>query len=81
MDHSQWEFLQREQEFTRLLEDADNNFFTYNVHIYIFYLVTSVTVILMTILLMVFLEHHVRLNILVRGLTVSKILHVETVVY
>ena len=73
MKHYQQEFLQREQDLTKPLEDADRNFLKNHVHIYRFYFVTSVLVILMSIVLVVFIADYDRLKVSVTGLTITKI--------
>ena len=75
--HSQQQFFQREQGFTRLLDAADKNFFRNNVHIYKFYFVTSVVTILTSIILIHFITDHVILKALVIELPQGKIPQVK----
>ena len=79
MKHSQQEFLMRDQDLFKLLADADKNFLANNVHIYRFYFVTLVTI-LMSIILMAFTADHVRLKVLGIGLATNKIPYVEVMV-
>ena len=80
MKHPNQEFLQRNQDLAKPLGEADKTFFTKNIHIYRFYFLTSVVVVLFTEILMFFITDHVRLKALVTGSTIFKILPVEAMV-
>ena len=72
MKHSQQEFLQTEQDFTKLLDNTGKNCFRDNVYIYRFYFLTSLVVILVSIILIILIGDHVRHKAFVTQLTICK---------
>ena len=72
MQNSQQDILQKEQDFTKLWENADKNIFRDKVHIYIFYFMTLVIAIIVPTILIYFIANHIRLNALVKSLTINK---------
>ena len=74
MKHFQQDIVQKEQSFTKHIENADINLLRDNVYIYRFYFMTSLVAIILSIILIYVIADHFRLKDLVTGLQINKTL-------
>ena len=72
MKHFQQDFGKQDQGFTEFLDSADNIFLKDNLHMYKFYFVTLIAVVLEALVFLYFIADHIKLPTLVEHLILRK---------